>query len=270
LKTIRMTIWEVFSSATVCLGQAITDPGWFNAVSTDAPSQPDGSATPQVADPSTHSEYSPLLQTPSIAETNTPEIQALARGLENDPTRIYWYVHDYIKYVLYFGSKKGAQLTLLDKGGNDFDQCALLVSLLRAAGYSAQYQFGWMGIPYDATDGTENDLHHWLGLNFSNTNWVTTSNYLINLFGTRCYPTTYFLTNDANTLVFQRVWGTVNGDGNTWTLDPSFKPYDLNTRINLPLALGFSSSARLSSALSIAAGGTAGPASLSGVNAGNI
>src|SRR5438552_3144161 len=59
---------------------------------------------------------------PAVAEAITPEIQALARGLENDPLRIYNYVQGHIRYVLYWGSKKGAQLTLLDKGGNDFDQ----------------------------------------------------------------------------------------------------------------------------------------------------
>ena len=102
----------------------------------------------------------------------TPEIQALADGLQDDPVRIYNYVHDHIRYVLYFGSKKGATLTLLEKSGNDFDQCALLVALLRAAGYNnAAYQFGWMGVPFDATDGSHNDLHHWLNLSFSNTNW---------------------------------------------------------------------------------------------------
>src|SRR6267154_2172463 len=93
-------------------------------------------------------------QTTSIAEVATPEIQALARGLENDPVRIYNYVHDHIRHVLYFGSKKGAQLTLLEKSGNDFDQSALLVALLRAAGYTnVNYQFGWQYLPYDDFSG---------------------------------------------------------------------------------------------------------------------
>lgn len=52
---------------------------------------------------------------PGIAEAVTPEIQALADGLQDDPLKIYKYVHDHIKYVVYFGSKKGAQLTLLEK-----------------------------------------------------------------------------------------------------------------------------------------------------------
>src|SRR5882724_1773571 len=72
----------------------------------------------------------------NIAEATSPEIKALARGLENDPLRIFDYVHDHIKHVFYYGSKKGAQLTLLDRSGNDFDQCALLVALMREAGYT--------------------------------------------------------------------------------------------------------------------------------------
>jgi hypothetical protein len=42
-----------------------------------------------------------------IAEVVTPQIQALAQGLQNDPAKIFNYVHDHIKYVHYFGSKKG-------------------------------------------------------------------------------------------------------------------------------------------------------------------
>ena len=96
---------------------------------------------------------------PEIAEAITPEIQALARGLENDPVRIFNYVHDHIRHVLYFGSKKGAELTLLERSGNDFDQCALLVSLLRASGNTnVSYEFGMLKMPYDS--GDTNDVHH--------------------------------------------------------------------------------------------------------------
>jgi hypothetical protein len=90
---------------------------------------------------------------PVVSEEITPEITALAANLENDPKRIYDYVHNYIRYVHYFGSKKGALLTLLEGSGNDFDQCALLTALLRAAGqnsgtaFTVTYQFGAMSTP---------------------------------------------------------------------------------------------------------------------------
>ena len=118
-------------------------------------------ASVQQADPLTPGTMQPadLLQNSyPVAETNTPDIQALADGLQDDPLQIYNYVHDHIRHVLYFGSKKGAELTLLEKSGNDFDQCALLVALLKASGFNPNYEFGWMLLPYDNPDGSQRDL----------------------------------------------------------------------------------------------------------------
>ncbi len=180
----------------------------------------------------------------------TPEIQALARGLENDPLRIFNYVHDHIRHVLYFGSKKGAQLTLLERSGNDFDQSALLVALLQAAGYTnTGYQFGLLQMPYDSAD--HNDLHHWLGLTLVNTNWSNTTEYFSWLLGTRGYPF-YLDVDQTNTLAFHRVWVTLTIGTNTYYLDPAFKVSEPVTGINLPSAMGLSTNDLLT-----AAGGTA-------------
>lgn len=93
----------------------------------------------------------------------TPELQRLADDLQRDPTQIYAYVRNMIVYEHYYGAKKGAMLTWLEGSGNDFDQAALLVALLRAAGYPAQYRAGHQRIPYaDTVNG--NDLVQWLGL----------------------------------------------------------------------------------------------------------
>jgi len=91
------------------------------------------------------------------ADAITAEIQELARGLQNDPVKIFEYCYNYIEYEHYFGSKKGATLTLLEGSGNSFDTAALMVSLLRAAGFSAQYRYG-------ALDLTDAQLAAWLGL----------------------------------------------------------------------------------------------------------
>ena len=213
--------------------------------------------------------FSPLSQpdAPSapLAEVITPEIQALADGLQDDPTRIYHYVHDHINYVFYFGSKKGAQLTLLEKSGNDFDQCALLMALLQAAGYSdAQYQFGWMLMPYDNTDGSHRDLHHWLKLTLTNTNWATTDNYLANLIYYRGYPTYADFFGD-NVFAFQRVWVTLTIGSTTYYLDPAFKVYEPVAGINLSSAMGFSSNT-----LSSVSGGTDTGTYVSGLNEAGI
>ena len=196
---------------------------------------------------------------PVVAEVITPEIQALADGLQDDPVRIFNYVHDHIRYVVYFGSKKGAQLTLLEKAGNDFDQCALLVALLRAAGYSnAAYQFGWMTLPFDNPDGSHQDLHHWLGLNFTNNNWAATSGYLNNFFGFwRGYPgnVIYAYSDQGdNHFAIQRVWVTLPLGGTTYLLDPSFKVSEPIAGISLATAMG-SDTSTISNALMTAAGG---------------
>ena len=185
---------------------------------------------------------------PSIAETNTPQIQALAIGLQNDPVRIFNYVHDHIRNVLYFGAKKGAQLTLLEKSGNDFDQSALLVSLLRAAGYTnSGYQFGWMLMPYDATDGSHNDLHHWLQMNLTNNNWLYTSNCLLKLVSNRGYPTYSAYSGwGTNTFAFQRVWVTLTIGSTNYYLDPAFKVSEQVTGINLSAAMGYNSNTLMS------------------------
>jgi RHS repeat-associated protein len=198
---------------------------------------------------------------PVVANETTPEIQALARGLENDPARIFGYVHDHIRHVLYYGAKKGAQLTLLERSGNDFDQCTLLVTLLQAAGYTngpgydhgVGYQYAVVKMPYDSPD--HNDLHHWLALSLLNTNWANTTNYLENLLAQRGYPIeqysvitgttpgfSWFTYSDTNTFAFQHVWVTLTVGTNTYYLDPAFKINEPVTNIvNLASAIGFNS-----------------------------
>ena len=161
------------------LSQAQSGPGRSQITNFVAAIQFGGGAQPLFQPP-----FTPFTQTASaIAEAITPDIQALAGNLGNDPTRIFNYVHDQIRYVHYFGSKKGAALTLMERSGNDFDQCALLSSLLQAAGYSPGYQFGIMEMPYDSVN--HQDVHHWLGLSLLNTNWTNTVNYFSYFFATR-------------------------------------------------------------------------------------
>lgn len=103
-----------------------------------------------------------------MATTTTPEITALARSLKNNPTLIYQYVRNNVDYVPYYGSLKGATLTYLDGSGNDFDQASLMISLLRASGYTAQYVYDTMTIPASG-DVNQKDMQHWLGVDANNT-----------------------------------------------------------------------------------------------------
>lgn len=261
MKIVGFLILALFMSAAMGGAQQITEPGWYSSLNLVTP-------LPAGAFGSANAKQNSLLAgqgSSSIAEAVTPEIQALALGLENDPLRIFNYVHDHIRHVLYFGSKKGAQLTLMERSGNDFDQCALLVALLQAAGYTnVGYQFGILKMPYDATDGTHNDLHHWLQLGLVNTNWSNTSAYFAYLLPNRGYPG-WFDEGDNNTIAFDRVWVTLTVGTTTYTLDPAFKVSEPVAGINLQSAMGLNTNT-----LMTAAGGTATADYVQGVSEANV
>lgn len=163
-----------------------------------------------------------------------PEIATLARGLKYDPKRIYDYVHNRIDYVPYFGALKGPVLTYLDGCGNDFDQAALFVELLRASGYSAQYVYGQMTIP-----GAEM------------ANWFGTSQEREPIFwtlGNNGIPFDSVLSD--GTATFDRVWVSAVVDGQDYLFDPAFKGYQEFSGIDLEAAMEFDQSALISMALS--------------------
>jgi Transglutaminase-like superfamily len=70
------------------------------------------------------------------------EIAALAQSLDWSPVGIYEWVKNNVETEWYWGGMKGAEETLRQKSGNDSDQAALLVSLMRASGYPARYVRG--------------------------------------------------------------------------------------------------------------------------------
>jgi len=247
--------------------QAQLGPGWYqkNRNNVNAPTTaPDPLAqyTPTAPPPSPR----PLQpQGPVIAgneaDAITPEIQSLATGLLNDPKLIFDYVHNHIAYVHYFGCKKGATMTLLEGSGNDFDQCALLVALLRQAGYSPSYQFGFQAVPYESADGQ--DIMHWFGVPLPNTDLATTFNFLFRFFVLRNYPLRHdprsgydytILRYFDNSPVFLRVWVVVNLGGTDYYLDPAFKTSTQVSGINLTSATGSSKTDIMNSA-----GGTVAP-----------
>ena len=115
MKTLRFLILGLLAMANICRAQDIvsTNGGW-NTIGdydyeTNLETGGDGGTVYIQANIQPMTPPTP----PSIAEVVTPDIQALADGLQDDPVKIFNYVHDHIRYVLYFGSKKGANLTLL-------------------------------------------------------------------------------------------------------------------------------------------------------------
>jgi len=85
----------------------------------------------------------------TIEVTLTPAIRELAASLNSDPLKIFNYVCRNIEFKPYYGSVKGAQETLWEKEGNDFDLASLLIALLRASGIPARYVCGQVDVPID-------------------------------------------------------------------------------------------------------------------------
>ncbi len=79
------------------------------------------------------------------------EIATLAQSLNWSPVLIYEYVKNNIETEWYYGCMKGAEETLRQKSGNDCDQSALLLALLRASGFPTRYVRGT--IEFFASDG---------------------------------------------------------------------------------------------------------------------
>src|SRR5438477_3742867 len=201
----RLTILGLLIATAVCDAQnSESQPGWIKGKALVGPGAISGAGPGSTALLGAESFNLPSETTPDFAAASTPDIAALARGLENDPKRIYDYIHDHIRYEHYFGSKKGAQLTLLERGGNDFDQAALLASLLRCAGYTnLTYQFGTVIMPYDSAD--HQDFKHWVGATMVNNKWNDTNDtshstlwFISTLNYDRGFPATLALSGDTN------------------------------------------------------------------------
>lgn len=150
------------------LGVRASTPGWiysdaapiespsdFFELSQQVPPAQDHVGVFSLAPLSVSSTQSSTAQSPApdgnSADEITSEIQNLADALQGDAIKIFEYVYNTIEYEHYYGSKKGAHLTLLEGAGNDMDQSSLLVALLRAAGHTAAYISVWHIVPYDDT-----------------------------------------------------------------------------------------------------------------------
>ena len=163
----------------------------------------------------------------------TPELVELARALQHDPKLIFDYVRNYIDYVPYYGSLKGAMLTCLDSSGNDFDQAALLIALLRESGFTAQFVYGKMTIPGD-------QLTNWLWVD---PGWQAVGRVLPS--GGIPVEALYV----DGTAKFDRVWVKATIDSVDYLFDPAFKSYqDISGIADIEAAAGYSRAGLLAAA----------------------
>ena len=138
----------------------------------------------------------------------TPEIQALAAALDHDPLRMLEYVRDTIDFECVWSSRRDATQTMLDRTGGVFDQCSLLIALLRAAGHTAEYVHGTVTL---ATATTAN----WIGCAEDR---ITVGNNLI----VGAVPVVGV---GADSITFEHLWVALNTDRGDVLLDPALKQY---------------------------------------------
>lgn len=236
---------------TATEASAVDNPGWF--MGTANPISPD-QAEAYYASLKGSTPAKVLLSTqgfaPMSATAASSEITELARALRYDPKLIYDFVHNNIDYVPYFGSTKGATLTFLDGSGNDFDQASLMIALLRASNFTAQYVYGKMTIP-----GT--NVANWLGVDVQ-------YQAVGNVIASGGIPVSMY--SDAMALM-DRVWVKATIGGIDYLFDPAFKTYTYSSKVDLPTAMGYNQADFLTGATT---GATVGTDYVQNLNEGNI
>src|SRR5205085_1929029 len=177
-----------------------------------------------------------------------PEIVELSRALKNNVDLIYAYVHDNIDTEWEYGEAKGPLGTLIEKSGTPFDQAALMVALLRQAGYTtstATFQAGTL--TFDSTHIPVSQFTAWTGISDSNAACRLLANGGIpgSINGGSSSTVCATGTGSAITsLTMAHIWVAVTIPGSTCTnnvclFDPSFKPYTWKTGINLATAMQY-------------------------------
>lgn len=138
----------------------------------------------------------------------TPQIAAFVAANHADPLAIFAAVRNTILFEPYYGSRKGANLTLAQSSGSALDIANLLAASLRMAGFPVRYVRGRV-----VANSTQ--LHDWIG----SPSLATARN----AFTAGGIPSQI----DGQTLVFEHAWIAVYlpaPGGSRWVqLDPSFK-----------------------------------------------
>jgi RHS repeat-associated protein len=224
--SIRLYFFLAFSLARLC-GQE----GWN--VTPPQPAQPT-TATYRAFALTDSSTWSPPSDFSFIHEA-TPEISALAGALNNDPIRIFEWVRNNVVYVPYRGIRRGAHLTMVDRAGNDADQAALLIALLKASGSSAisNLQYGFGIVTHSISSPNDSvDVCRWVG--------VSNATDAVAFFAPIKYANDAnddVLSADGSQLLLRRVWVECSYNGSTVILDPAYKAsswmpaFDLTTAI---------------------------------------
>ena len=196
---------------------------------------------------------------PFSATTVTPEIAELARALRYDPKLIYDYVYNNIDYVPYFGSLKGATLTLFDGCGNDFDMSSLMIALLRESGYTANYYYG-------TTFYNDITFAEWAGVSdWIFTNRTAVTDLAVKILGNGGIPLSRM---GSSSMLIRRACVKVTISGTDYFLDPiAWRTYTYKSKIDIGSATGYNRSDFLNAATT---GATVDSDSVQNLNQANL
>jgi len=181
------------------------------------------------------------------APTGPASLAELSRALRHDPDLIYEYVRNNIEFYPIWGVQKGALGTILDNQGTAFDQAALMVSLLRDAGYKASYIKGRISL-------TADQVRDWLGVPTADICGV------LRLLSQGQIPFSDPIAESASncsgsgapliSVKVNHLWVKTVIGGVEYVFDPSFKPHAFKAGINLKEVSGYDSNAYLDKARS--------------------
>ncbi|MGI9279684.1 MAG: transglutaminase domain-containing protein [Endozoicomonas sp.] len=170
------------------------------------------------------------------------EIRQLASDLNNNPTEIYAWVHNNIRFIPSYGSIQGGAMTLDTRRGNATDIASLLIGLLRAANIPARYAYGSIEVPADK-------VMNWVG-------GVEVPAAAQNLMGQGGIPNTGLLRGGKVTDIrMEHTWveawvdfepsrGVKNRQGDNWIpMDASFKQYEFTQGMDLQEQVPFDAQA---------------------------
>lgn len=197
-------------------------------------------------------DYAPNSQIcPSGSRPRSPELRELARALSKpsagnpsirviDPDLVYEYVRNAVTTEFIFGLHKGAMGAIIDKSGGAFDQANLMVEVLREGGVTARYRFGQIAL-------TGQQFYDWSG--------VRKAKAACELLAGGGIPatvngssTTCDLSGDVSTVSMAHVWVEADIGGQTYQFDPSFKPSEQRSGIDVRAAMGLQGGQVLSDA----------------------
>ena len=201
-----------------------------------------------------------------LSAASWDRVKELARGLDHDPDKCYRYVRDNIAYASYFGLLKGPERTLLDREGNELDQCVLLLTLLRASGFpDAGIGYSPLTFSDDAQNvpnahfriplrkqesGNDYNAADWLGVDASGT-VSEVAERVRSIRALARHASQIVTEGGVSYLATDHFYVTLSATRGTYLMDPAFKPSARRSPVDAVVDSGYSRTSLLS-----AAGGT--------------